>query len=113
MYGETFVVLDLIESEFPTVDLVLCRDCLVHFSDRLVKKAVANIKRSQSKYLLTTTFPRHSTNARIVTGNWRPINLCAPPFSFPEPMLLIDERESAPNDDKRLGLWRIQDLPSH
>lgn len=111
--GKEFAVLDLVEGPLPTVDLIFCRDCLVHLSHRLVMKAVANIKRSRSEYLLTTTFPRHTANERIVTGNWRPLNLCAPPFDFPAPMRLVGEEHPAPYEDKSLGLWRVEDLPEY
>ncbi len=108
-----FAVIDLVEDRLPTVDLIFCRDCLVHFSHRLVMRAVTNIKRSRSKYLLTTTFTRHTANDRIVTGHWRPLNLSAPPFAFPAPLLLIDEEHPAPYEDKCLGLWRVEDLPEY
>jgi hypothetical protein len=107
-----FRTLDVVKDDLPRVDIVLCRDCLVHFSDRLVKKALANIQRSGSRYLLTTTFPAHLTNTNIVTGDWRPINLCAEPFNFPSPLQMIHERNTAPYDDKGLALWRISDLPT-
>lgn len=110
--NKSFRTLDIVTSDLPEVDLVFCRDCFVHFSHRLVKKAVNNIKRSQSRYLLTTTFPERSTNAGIVTGNWQPLNLCAPPFNFPPPLHLLNEGHAAPYEDKNLGLWRIQDLPT-
>ena len=109
---KSFQTLDLVTSDLPKVDMIFCRDCLVHLSDRLVKRAVNNIKRSGSRYLLTTTFPARTTNAGIVTGSWRPINLCAPPFSFPPPIRLVDERCLAPYQDKSLGLWRIDDVPT-
>ena len=105
-------MLDLVEGDLPTVDLIFCRDCLVHFSARLAMKAIGNIKRSRSKYLLTTTFPRQATNDTIVTGNWRPVNLSAAPFNFPPPMLLIDEKNPPPHEDKSMGMWRVDDLPT-
>jgi hypothetical protein len=115
IYGtaqKNFTTLDIITSELPKVDIVLCRDCFVHFSERIVKMFVNNIKRSRSRYLLTTTFPEHLTNKRIVTGNWRPLNLSAPPFNFPTPMRLINEGHSTPYEDKSLGLWYVKDLPT-
>jgi hypothetical protein len=107
-----FRTLDIVTSELPAVDLIFCRDCFVHFSHRLLKKAVNNIKRSGSRYLLTTTFPQHSKNAGIVTGGWQALNLCAPPFSFPQPIRLLNEGHPKPFEDKSLGLWRIEDLPT-
>jgi hypothetical protein len=109
---KTFRTLDLVTDDLPQVDLILCRDCLVHFSHRLAKKAINNIKRSNSRYLLATTFPQHANNNDIVTGTWHPLNLCAPPFNFPAPVQLIDERHAPPYEDKSLGLWNISDLPT-
>jgi hypothetical protein len=114
LYGSeqrAFRTLDIVTSDLPKVDVIFCRDCLVHLSEKLVKRAVNNIKRSGSEYLLTTTFPAHSSNKGIVTGSWRPINLCAPPFNFPEPILVLDDKYFPPYDDKSLGLWRVEDLP--
>jgi hypothetical protein len=105
-----FAVLDIVADELPQADLILCRDCLVHFSYRLIRKAVRNIGCSQATYLLTTTFPEHS-NSDIVTGNWRPLNLCRPPFDFPPPIQLINEGHPPPYADKSLGLWQISGLP--
>jgi SAM-dependent methyltransferase len=107
-----FKVLDLVTTDLPEVDLIFCRDCLVHFSNRLAKRALANIKRSGSRYLLTTTFPARHSNPRIVTGSWRPINLCAQPFNLPPPLHVLNEGHPEPFTDKSLGLWKISDVPS-
>jgi hypothetical protein len=109
---KTFRTLDIVTGELPRVDLIFCRDCLVHFSHRLIKKAVNNIKRTGSRYLLTTTFPEHPKNNRIITGTWQPLNLCASPFNFPPPLQVINEGHPAPYQDKSLGLWSIPDLPT-
>ena len=106
-----FHVGDVLTESLPKADVVLCRDCLVHFSARNVRRAVANIIRSGSTYLLTTTFPRRHSNRTIVTGDWRPLNLCAAPFNFPQPLQVISEEHPEPYADKSLGLWRISDLP--
>ncbi len=107
-----FQVIDLLNDELPEVDLILCRDCLVHFSTNDIKKALKNIKMSKSKYLLTTTFQRLQTNSNIVTGEWHKINLVNPPFLLPNPILYIDDAYDSPNYfDKCLGLWKISDIP--
>jgi hypothetical protein len=107
-----FQVLDLVIDDLPPSDLIFCRDCLVHFSPRLVRRAVNKIRQSRAEYLLTTTFPGHPRNRPIVTGDWRPLNLCAPPFNFPPPLRLIREGHPPPYEDKSLGLWRVADLPA-
>lgn len=110
-----FVRLDLLRDALPGVGLVLCRDCLVHFSLADIRRALTNISASGSRYLLTTTFTGRSSNADITTGQWRPINLEAPPFCLPPPLQIIDEQcteEDGAYRDKSLGLWEISALTS-
>lgn len=107
-----FLRLDLLEDALPVVDLIFCRDCLVHLSEAHVCRALANIRASGATYLLTTTFPARQVNEDIPTGWWRPLNLCRPPFNFPTPLRLIDEQCPNPDyPDKHLGLWRVADIP--
>lgn len=104
---------NLITDCMPSVDLLFCRDCLVHFPYQEVFQAISRIIESGSKYLLTTTFLNWK-NKDIKMGGWRPINLCEEPFNFPEPIEVIEERErdnlSDPFNDKVMGLWLISDL---
>src|SRR5919108_4247955 len=48
---------DLTRDPLPKADVILSRDCLVHFSYADIRAAIDNFRRSGSKYLLTTTFP--------------------------------------------------------
>jgi Methyltransferase domain len=106
-----FLCLDVIADQLPSVDLVFCRDCLVHLSFAHISSAIANIKKSGSTYLLTTTYPGRR-NWDIATGGWRPINLQAKPFGFPPPLVLVNEQCAAPGyRDKSMGLWCIGDVP--
>jgi hypothetical protein len=108
----TFVQLDLIADIPPRADLVLCRDGLVHLSNAHARRALANIKASGSTYLLATTFIGKRRNWNVVTGGWRPMNLQRPPFGLPPPISLLDDEPPHPAyRDKRLGLWRLADLP--
>jgi SAM-dependent methyltransferase len=100
---------DITTSSLPQSDLIFCRDCLVHLCYDDIRNAITNIKRSGSRYILTTTFP-NKTNYDIITGNWRPINLCAAPFNWPQPIEIVTENEKGDNQDKVMGLWRISDL---
>lgn len=108
----SFRVINLIEDELPTADLLMVRDCLVHLSFADALRAVANIARSPVRYLLATTFIDITRNDDIVTGQWRMLNLSLPPFSFPAPVELIDEKctESREAKGKRLGLWDVSGL---
>ena len=109
----SFVQLDLTSDALPEVDVVLCRDCLVHLSYQMVFAALGNLQKSGSKYLLTTTYPEERENINIVTGGWRPLNLEAAPFSLPRPLLVINEQCFNPdgeNSGKTLGLWKLDEI---
>ena len=109
----SFKVIDLVVDNLPQVDLVLCRDCLIHLKLQDAQAAIQNIKRSGSKFLLTTTYTSLSKNQEIGIQFFRPINLQAAPFNFPQPIALISEKwrnNTGAYADKSLGLWRISDL---
>lgn len=111
----TFKVGNIIESELPKVDLIFCRDCLVHFSFKDIHQALSNFKKSGSKYLLTTSFIDRGVNRDIQTGSWRPINLEKPPFNLPKPLKIIHENnldEHGIYFDKCMVLWQLSDLDS-
>lgn len=114
--GRRFVVLDITKSILPKTDLILCRDCLFHFSNRMIAAALRNFAASKSEYLLTTTFPDLDENMNIPSGGWRPLNLQRPPFAFPTPISMIHEHftdvRGKLNTEKSLGLWRIKDIVS-
>ena len=112
--NRTFIVADIVKDDLPKADVVLCRDCFVHLSNRDVVRAVRNFKESQSAYLLTTTFYEVRENRDLVSGRgWRPINLNIPPFDFPPALKMVIE-ECTEFDgtyyDKSLGLWRLSDI---
>jgi hypothetical protein len=86
---------------------------MLKFSFEDIHKSLLNIKKSGSQYLLTTTFTECQSNKKIVTGDWRIINLQKPPFNFPKPLEIINEGCSEGEgtyDDKSLGLWCIEEL---
>ena len=115
-YGDgtrEFMNLDITKDDLPQVDLILCRDCLVHLPFKHIFAAIHNFKKSRSEYLLTTTFTELEKNKDIVTGRWRPLNFQLPPFGFPKPIRLIDEKcteKDGKYSDKRLALWKLEDI---
>jgi hypothetical protein len=109
----TFLRLDVMTSDLPPADLMLCRDCLVHLSNADVLAALRNIVGGEISWLLTTTFPDETENVDIVTGDWRPVDLTAGPFNLPPPVELLNEgctEQSGAFSDKSLGLWSVSDL---
>jgi SAM-dependent methyltransferase len=103
-----FRTLDLCKDVLPQVDLLLCRDCLMHLSEEMIFLALANIIRSDIKYLLISSYP-DGRNRSIRLGDWFPINLCAAPYNFPPPLRTIDDWV-APFDRRHLALWEIESL---
>jgi hypothetical protein len=109
----SFMKLDAVKDDLPRVDLILNRDCFVHFSVNDVKAALQNFRRSGSSYLLTTTFVGRKHNISIGTGGWRPINLEASPFNLPPPIEIINEhctQHGGKYRDKSLALWKLEHI---
>ncbi|MFC4721197.1 class I SAM-dependent methyltransferase [Geojedonia litorea] len=108
-----FQTLDLTSDPLPKTDLIFCRDCLVHLSIKNIYKALVNIKKSKSRYLLTTSFVKHSKNRNIKTGAWRKLNLMNSPFYFSKPLTVINENYTKKGEldkDKSMCLWEIKSL---
>lgn len=113
--GRTFLKLDLIRDPLPRSDIVFCRDCLPHLQFDDIFGALENVRSSGSTFLLTTTYAGLGLNLNIVTGQWRPLDLRQPPFSFPEPMEFLDEQSASGSKryrGKGIGVWRVADLPA-
>jgi hypothetical protein len=120
LYGSTtrsYIELDITREVPPQADLILCRDLLVHLNTHQIYKALRNMKRSGSSFILTTSFTgkRAYRNLPIITQSvgWRPINLQAAPFNFPEPIEVVNEECTEGEGrfaDKSLALWKLSDL---
>lgn len=111
-----FQVINLCTDRVPKVDLVFCRDCLVHLSNSAVREALINILESGSTWLLTTTFTNRTENVDISTGNWRTINFKVVPFNFPEPEVCIVEgctEHGGDYADKSLALYDLKKIEEH
>lgn len=111
--GKEFLRLDLCSDELPRADVVFCRDCLVHLSLENVHRAIANLKRSGSTWLLTTTFLECERNDDIQNGDWRMLNFALAPFEWPEPDCVLVEgcaEAGGGYEDKALGLWKLAEL---
>lgn len=108
-----FIQMNLMEKIIGVYDMLFCRDCLVHLSFEDIFNILRNIKGGRIKYFMTTTFPDELENKNIVTGGWRPLNFLLPPFSFPQPSYLLNEKCTEMNGvfkDKSLGLWEVSQL---
>ena len=109
-----FMRVDLTQDQLPEADVLLCRDCMVHLSYANIRAALANIARSEIRYLLMTSFPGRADHYDVTDGDWRALDFQASPFFFPEPVLTIVEEceeEEGSYADKSLVAWEVRDLP--
>jgi hypothetical protein len=104
----SFKVLDITKDILPTVDMIFCKDCLQHLSYENVFKAMKNFKKSNSKYLLVTSYPLTISNWDIFDGDSRPLNLRKKPFNLPTPLQKI--HETSVSVDKWMYLYKLDDI---
>lgn len=57
-WDRCFSVFNVLLDQLPQRDLILCRDLLIHLCTDDLLLALTNFKKSQSKYLLASTYPR-------------------------------------------------------
>jgi SAM-dependent methyltransferase len=127
-----FRILDITCDDLPQVDLVFSRDIFGHLSHENTMRALNNIKRSGSRYLLTTSFTKQRSNGgkenvllegkKIMQfdntphdGGWYPINVCIEPFNL-VPIYLINEgcqEHNGAYKDKCLVLIEIESIPDY
>ena len=122
LYDFDFKVMNIVTDKLPDADLLLVRDCLVHLSNDNILKFIENVKNSNIKYLLTTSFTdknidhewkKSVLNSNIPDGGWRPINLEISPYKLTNPIDIIIENctEDYPNySDKSLLLYEVKSL---
>jgi SAM-dependent methyltransferase len=108
----SFRVIDITTDILPTVDMIFCKDCLQHLSDKKTFKALRNFKRSGSKYLLTTSYPLTLSNWDILDGAYRSLNLRIKPYNFPQPLEKIHEKSKGyqMEKDKYMYLYKLADI---
>lgn len=102
-----FLEADILRDVLPDSDLIICRHCLIHFSNVDISIALRNFRRSGAKYLLTSSYRNVETNEDILTGRYRPVNLQIAPFDFEPPLTIIAESGGL---GQFLGLWKLDEL---
>lgn len=107
LLGVNFEVLDATRDELPKMDMIFCRDTLVHFSNHDINLAIKNFRASGSTWLLATTFPGANPNGDITTGQWRPVDLAALRYGLGPPNMTLLEGMTGQFKNKSLGLWRL------
>jgi len=115
-----FLHKDITKDSLPRADAIMCRDCFAHLSFSDIWSALKNFKKTGAKYLIASTYPNRSINVDIQGANlmhllrFRPLNLQAAPFNFPQPKAILLEENTEGNGhiaDKSIAVWEINDLP--
>ena len=93
-----FKQLDIISDDLPDADLLICRDCLIHLSFKSINLFFKNIKKSNIKLLLLTSYKLKDPNKKIINldipdGEFREIDLTEPPFNLPSPIHEILDKD--------------------
>ena len=108
-----FINFNIITNIPPKVDLIFCRDALIHLSNRATLQVLSNFRKSGSKFLLTTHFPNEKKNTFIVNGMFRRINLEISPFNLPAPIeIFLEDQIDQSLEKKFLALWDLTKIKS-
>jgi hypothetical protein len=102
-----FQVADVVVDRPPRTDAVLCRDLFTFLDDGEIRNALGTLRAGGARYLIATTHPGQG-NRPGAGGTWRPLDLEAPPFSLPPPLLRIADGALAPR--KELAVWAFAHL---
>ena len=105
-----FLSIDITCDQLPSADLLLCRDCFIHFSNEDIFRALNNFSRSNINYFLITHTINNTSikNKDIFTGEYRFIDLFSKPFSLNKKILLSfqdDPMNNKTNNQKHMSLW--------
>lgn len=104
-----FISLNIINEKLPETDIWLCRDCLIHLSEKDIFLMFNNFFRSNIRYIFLSTYPNCDLNGDIPTGSARPLNLQIPPYNLGEPIQFIEDWvEGYPV--RYLGLWEREKI---
>lgn len=100
-----FQVIDLTNDHLPDVDLLFCRDCLLHLNFDDINKVFNKINQSNIKYIFLSNWFEDAENYKnIITGQSRYINFLEEPFNFEKPIeTIVDYIDGFPR--REMMLW--------
>lgn len=89
---------DVTRDKIPPCDLFFCKDLVNHLRNRDILRLISNLRQSQWKYAMITSNRGHANRELVFRspGPSRHVDLQAPPFSLPPPVL----------DDGYMAFWK-------
>lgn len=104
-----FFEANILKDKLHKAELSMIRDVLYHLSFSNVWKAIKNVSRTTTHYLLLTscTCPE---NVDIRDGRYRTLNLLMPPFTFPAPLQTFPDTHVSDEREEEMLLYRIEDI---
>lgn len=122
----TFEHADVRDYKWPQVDLIFCRDLLIHLNHQDILKLLAAFKESGSRYLITTTYDDVTANVDFTplqkSSRYsrerrasRKLNLQLDPFLLGKPIEFIRENNTEACQGRIVGIWDLQayEPPEH
>ena len=106
-----FAVGNIVTDPLPTADMLICRDCPFHLSNRDIILLLQNFVASNSAYLLTSTHVNNGSfvNTDINTGHFRLLDLFSEPFCLPRNVHYCIDDYVPPFPPRTMCLWdRVQ-----
>lgn len=104
----TFLGMDVTVDVLPAADLIVCWDSLCALSEREIKAALVQLKKSGSHFLLMRNYSQQKRNPKEKNSGYEPINWTIAPYHFPEPIITIIEEGSEANGC--LALWNLDTI---
>jgi SAM-dependent methyltransferase len=104
-----FQVLDATRDPLPAADTILCREVMIHLSFADIWRLIDNVRASGASFFVATNDVEIRLNADIISGDFRPLNLCKGPFRFPEPLLSLSDDHVGPG--RVVATWAVSALP--
>lgn len=108
-----FSQIDLSSDPIGKYDVIFMKDVLGHLHNNDIRKVLANVRNSGSKYLLTTTDPSF-TNADVDPGDFwwgRPVNVMGQPYNL-DGLICMDMQVSDHSQPARLALFDLEVSPA-
>jgi hypothetical protein len=108
-----FKKLDVTSDHLPQVDMIICRECLQHLSYNSIMRTLLNFKKSNTKYLLVSSFEHTWKNWDILDGDFRPLNIRKSPFKMGKPLYKINDTnlfDPHKINDKYMYLYDLRKL---